>query len=209
MTARMKTKTVTLIILDWLIIPVMWALIWLAFAAVVAAMLLSSGCASRPLPASRATPVVLGKYGVLLSWNPCLEPSAAGYRVYYGTASRSYSNTVTVVGRNVTTNIVDGLASGVTHFFAVTAYNAAGNESPFSTEVSVSQAHPTVQLGRNASKSVITVWGLLGHKYQVQATQDFKTWTTLGTVTVGNTGSATFTNTTTLTRRFYRTQEVL
>jgi hypothetical protein len=53
--------------------------------------------------------------------------------------------------------------------------------------------------------------GLIGHTYDIQATQDFKTWTVIGTVTVGASGSLDFTDTNaaSFSRRFYRTSEVL
>ena len=70
---------------------------------------------------------------VTLAWGASPSPDVTGYRVYYGAASGVYSNSV-VVG-NVTTNAVPGLTSGVTYFFAVTAYNAIGLESLFSNEV--------------------------------------------------------------------------
>lgn len=59
----------------------------------------------------------------------------AGYKVYYGTASRSYSGIIPV-GLNTSCQISD-LETGYEYFFAVTAYDTAGNESQFSEEVSV------------------------------------------------------------------------
>ena len=49
--------------------------------------------------------------------------------------------------------------------------------------------------------------GPVGHTYEIQATQDFKTWTVIGTVTVGTNGSFIFTDTNaaSFSRRFYRT----
>jgi len=145
-----------------------------------------------------------------LNWNRNPETNVTGYRVYYGTTSRNYSNSVTVVG-DVTNNIVAGLASGITYFFAITAYNTTGDESPFSNEVTVSQADPTVQLQITAAgQAVLTVRGLVGHAYEVQATQDFKSWTVLGNVTVGSLGVMEFTAPVAagFNRRFYRTHEV-
>ena len=54
----------------------------------------------------------------------------------------------------------------------------------------------------------LTVNGPAGHTYNIQATQDFKTWTVIGTVTVGTNGSSVFTDTNAanFSRRFYRTQ---
>ena len=57
----------------------------------------------------------------------------AGYKLYYGTSSGNYSVAIDV--GNVTTFKVDGLSSG-TYYFAVTAYDASGNESDYSNEVS-------------------------------------------------------------------------
>lgn len=69
----------------------------------------------------------------VLSWNQNTETDLAGYKVYYGTASRSYGSP-TDVG-NKTTFTVTGL-NGQTYYFAVTAYDTAGNESGYSNEVS-------------------------------------------------------------------------
>jgi uncharacterized protein YjdB len=55
----------------------------------------------------------------------------AGYKIYYGTASGSYT-TVIDVG-NVTTSVVGNLTSG-TYYFAVTAYDVYGSESGYSNE---------------------------------------------------------------------------
>ena len=57
----------------------------------------------------------------------------AGYKVYYGTASGSY--TTTIDAGNVTTYTVGNLFSG-TYYFAATAYDTSGNESSYSNEVS-------------------------------------------------------------------------
>lgn len=58
----------------------------------------------------------------------------AGYKVHYGTQSRSYSKTVDV--GNAAAYTVQDLAAGGTYYFSVTAYNTAGRESTFSNEVS-------------------------------------------------------------------------
>jgi hypothetical protein len=60
-----------------------------------------------------------------------------GYRVYYGTASHTYIQSVGagINAGNATTFTVTGLTTG-TYYFAVTAYDAAGNESGFSVEAS-------------------------------------------------------------------------
>ena len=70
----------------------------------------------------------------ILSWSPNPERDLAGYRVYYGAASRTYGPPVDV--GNATTFKLSNLAVGVTYYFTITAYDTAGNESGFSNEVS-------------------------------------------------------------------------
>ncbi|MFQ5598095.1 MAG: fibronectin type III domain-containing protein, partial [Nitrospiria bacterium] len=68
-----------------------------------------------------------------LSWSPNTEVDLAGYKVYFGNASRTYGTPITL--GNQTSYTVTGLGLG-TYFFAVTAFDGAGNESTFSAEVS-------------------------------------------------------------------------
>jgi fibronectin type 3 domain-containing protein len=70
---------------------------------------------------------------VTLAWNANPEPNVAGYRLYYGTASHAY--TQVVAAGNSTTASVPNLVAGTVYYFAATAYNTAGNESLFSSEV--------------------------------------------------------------------------
>lgn len=74
------------------------------------------------------------KRSVDLGWNKNPEPNIAGYKVHVGTASRTYT-AHRDVGK-VTTATVDKLLAGTTYYFAVTAYNTAGMQSPPSNEVS-------------------------------------------------------------------------
>lgn len=70
-----------------------------------------------------------------LAWNAVTDPSLSGYNVKIGTASGLYNRTISV--GNVTSYTIDSLATGTTYYFAVTAYNSAGESSP-SNEVSKS-----------------------------------------------------------------------
>ena len=78
-------------------------------------------------------PATVFAASAVLSWNPNAEADLAGYKVYYGTASRSYGAPIDV--GNTTSHTVTGLSS-TTYFFAVTAYDTSGNESGYSVEVS-------------------------------------------------------------------------
>jgi hypothetical protein len=72
-----------------------------------------------------------------IGWTANGEADLAGYRVYYGTASRSYAQ---VKGDGVdagrtTEFTITGLQAGATYYVALTAYDAAGNESDYSAEI--------------------------------------------------------------------------
>lgn len=75
-----------------------------------------------------------GSISVGFAWDVNTEPDLAGYRIHYGTAPGNYSTTVDV--GNTTTYTVNGLASGMRYYFAITAYDTSGNESGFSQEIS-------------------------------------------------------------------------
>ena len=146
---------------------------------------------------------------VTLAWSPVTNADLAGYTVYYGSASHMFTNKTSV--GNVTNATISGLVGGGTYYFAATARSTAGLESSYSTEVAylVPTTRPAVQLQVTRAKQfVLTVTGMIGHTYNIQATQDLKTWTVIGTVTVGAGGSSTFTDTNaaSFSRRFYRIQ---
>lgn len=70
---------------------------------------------------------------VSLTWSPSPDANVAGYNVYYGVASRNYTNRIDV--GTATNATVNGLIEGVTYYFAATAYNILGVESDYSEEV--------------------------------------------------------------------------
>ena len=88
---------------------------------------------STPPPPSPSTG------NVTLTWTPNGEPDLAGYKIYVGTASGTYNfpGSAFVAGR-VTSYTVFNLPKGQTYFFAMSAYDSAGNESTLSAEVSKS-----------------------------------------------------------------------
>ena len=138
---------------------------------------------------------------VTLAWNRSTDPTVVGYKIYYGGASGTYTNTLSA--GNATNVTISGLVGGTTYYFAATTYNSSGVQSPFSTEVSYSV--PTNTVTTNASavqlrvtptrQFILTVTGTIGHTYDIMATQDCITWTVIGTVTVGASGSVSFTDT--------------
>jgi hypothetical protein len=81
-------------------------------------------------------PTLLFGDSVVVSWDANTETDLLGYKVYYGTSSRSY-DFVFDVG-NMLEYKIDNLSLGITYFFSVTAYDMAYNESSYSAEVMVS-----------------------------------------------------------------------
>ncbi len=53
---------------------------------------------------------------VTLGWEPSLDSSVVGYKIYYGTTSHNYTNLVAV--GNSTSATITGLISGETYYFA-------------------------------------------------------------------------------------------
>jgi hypothetical protein len=70
---------------------------------------------------------------VTLAWTPSANPAVTGFIIYYGTASRAYSQSLTV--GNVTNATITGLTDGTAYFFSATTYDAGGRQSDFSQEV--------------------------------------------------------------------------
>ncbi len=77
----------------------------------------------------------------ILSWDPPTTNAdgtpltdLAGYKVYRGMVSGVYSAIPFDVG-NVTSYTFSGLSEGTTYYYAITAYDASGNESAYSNEV--------------------------------------------------------------------------
>jgi hypothetical protein len=145
-----------------------------------------------------------------LSWNQNLDADIAGYKIYYGTSSRAYTNTVDTGSETSATAV--NLVEGATYYFAVTAYNNAGLESDFSDEFTYLVPMPLSQvdmlLGSNG-RVVLRVTSFAGGTYDIEATEDLKTWAVIGTVAVGAGGSSDFkdTNANAFSKRFYRTVE--
>jgi hypothetical protein len=92
-------------------------------------------------------PAIAGS--VTLAWDPVSAGALAGYKVYYGTSSRSYFASIPI-GTATTYTIPYGLLlAGQTYYFAVTAYDNAGNESGYSNEVS--KTFPTCDINNDGA----------------------------------------------------------
>ena len=101
---------------------------------------------------------------VTLAWDMNNEPNVAGYKIYYGKASRNYDWFIDV--GNVTQVTITDLPNGSTYYFAATAYDNSNPpiESTYSDEVnkdmctySISQTNASFSAsGGTGSVSVTT-----------------------------------------------------
>lgn len=123
---------------------------------------------------------------VVLDWSASSSASVAGYNVYYGTTSGNYPNKVDA--GNATTVAISNLNAGATYYFAATAYDTNGNESAYSAEVSfivpgiltMSPGTTPQTLGLNQGNLPMIQFPVApGHWYEVQATTDLETWTSI------------------------------
>lgn len=106
-----------------------------------------------------------------LSWNANSETNIAGYKVYYGTASKTYGASVDA---GDVTNYILSLSPGQTYYIAITAYNTAG-ESDYSNEVSLDMpirpaistqpSSKEVCLGSSVSFSVVATGDDLSYQW--------------------------------------------
>jgi hypothetical protein len=160
-------------------------------------------------PAQALSLTLPGSYTVNLSWDASQSTDVVGYDVYYGTTSGVYTNNVLV--ENVTSCTVTGLSAGVIYYITVAAVDVNGQESAFSNEINYMPGVPTVQVGAaSAGQFNLTLSGLIGQAYNVEASPDLVTWTIIGTVTLDATGSLDFTdpNAANFPQRFYRTAQI-
>ena len=73
-----------------------------------------------------------------LTWNPNTDTDLAGYKIYRASQSGAYGAALATVPVGTMSYQATGLSANTTYFFVITAYDNAGNESPFSNEVSKS-----------------------------------------------------------------------
>lgn len=134
---------------------------------------------------------VLPDHAVTLTWPASPSAAAAGYKVYYGTLSGFYDQWFYVSFPGPAG--IGGLVEGVTYFFAVAAYDSAGQESPLSPEASyyveplVTVVPPVLlslqQLPAAGFPNVfsITATGPVPASWTVEGSPDLKSWRTLAT----------------------------
>jgi len=103
-----------------------------------------------------------------VTWDANTETDLAGYKVFYGTASGVYSDSVDV-GKVLIYNICN-VTQGKTYYVALKAYDTSNNLSEFSTEVSLYIPIPDTTPPTVPTNLVTTVTGtVVGIKWDVIA----------------------------------------
>lgn len=145
-----------------------------------------------------ASAAVTPSSSVSLEWNANPESDVAGYKVYFGTESQNYTAVINVVGATKTE--LPAVSLGSTYYLAVSAYNAAGAESPRSAELKVTAEVPTGVVDTSMSFSAPGQGQLQwrypksnvpgADKFTVYASEDLQTWNPAGTVSATDSTSS-------------------
>jgi hypothetical protein len=150
--------------------------------------------------AASASPTV----SVTLDWAASTGTNIAGYKIYYGTTSGSYTQVVTI--GPVTQVTISGLTPQTTYYFTATAFDSDGLESLGSNEASftVPVPQPELRLVRVGSKSTLQ-WPTNFPGYTLQwSSSPTGVWTDLTSSPAISGGSFTHKNTTGTAQRYYR-----
>ena len=100
----------------------------------------------------------LAASSVTLAWDSTTN-NIAGYKIYYGVASHTYTHTNTLADSKATSLTISNLIVGTTYYFAATAYDSANLESDFSNEAiytNIALAPPVITLSSPANNAGFT-----------------------------------------------------
>jgi len=129
-------------------------------------------------------------------WSPSPSPGVIGYAVYWGLSDDTCTNRISL--RNVTDVTLVGFRRRVTYYLAVSAYDANGEESPWSNRIQYSRTPivmpmtapitvtnllqmQRVDLAGSNQVLRLSFTGQAGSNYQLQTTEDFQSWEVLRT----------------------------
>lgn len=124
---------------------------------------------------------------VTLAWDQSPDPEVVSYRLYYGVASRFYTNSIDASATQIQVQLP---ARGVTYYFAVTAVAGNGLESDFSAEISytppVPPAPPAWLMLSDGRR--ITGTGEPNRAYAVERSTDLSSWEEVAQATADASG---------------------
>ncbi len=77
-----------------------------------------------------------GAHQLKFAWNASIDTNdLAGYRLSYGSESRNYTNSVTIIGLSTTNATVSGLQEGVTFYFSIAPLDKQGQVGPYCPDI--------------------------------------------------------------------------
>jgi hypothetical protein len=121
---------------------------------------------------------------LMVNWNANVETDLAGYKIYYGTHSLTYNQTIDV--GNTTQYKLENLLEGQTYYVVVTAYDTSGNESLPSSEASAKVGYSRVLI-TSVAQGVKLTWapvsGATGYDVYQGSTASSISSTPVATVT--------------------------
>ncbi len=122
----------------------------------------------------------VGAANVSLVWTASTSTNVTGYNVYYGTNSGDYTSKINL--GNVANVTISNLTAGIAYYFAATAVDSNGDESGYSNEARfISAGILTISQEAEAGSPWMLSFPVEpSHWYEIQATVDFQSWTTIG-----------------------------
>jgi hypothetical protein len=116
------------------------------------------------------------------SWSPSATPGVMGYALYCGTNTGNYPVRIDV-GTNTTVTLT-GLKEGRTNFYAVAAYDTNRIEGVRGSEIVYLVPGMMKPLGKSSPGSPMRLQfsGAIGQTYDIQASTDLRTWSTISTM---------------------------
>lgn len=145
----------------------------------------------------------LASQSVQLNWSPSNSPDVVGYNIYYGGVNGEFTNEISV--GNTTNVTVSGLLDNTTYYFSARTISSSGIESPYALQASYAVPTAAAMFGKPVFSSngvSVTVKGIPGYVYVIQASTDMVNWLSLET----NLTPLLFTDTNAgrYNKRFYR-----
>ena len=115
---------------------------------------------------------------VMLGWSASTDTKVIGYHAYCGTISGIYTDKIDA--ETNTSVKISGLQEGQTYYFAVTAYGTNNAESSFSQEIAF-LVPGILRLAQNTNSGSFNMKFPVApnHWYEIQASIDLKSWTTI------------------------------
>ena len=122
--------------------------------------------------------------GIQVNWNPNTEDDLAGYKVYIGTASGSYTQHIDV--GNKTSGVFENVNEKTKYYIAVTAYDTSGNESDYSEEATIDIPDMTPSGVPNAPTLVAGAHTITVNWESVMGASGYKLYYKIGTEAFGD-----------------------